>query len=100
MGDTTRLDIDGLYAQIERFRQLGVTFSSAAQQMTATAARYFGAWGNDEFGNRFAEGYVKNSEDTLNNVSTFAENIGLTADNVKKAVDYLVQTDQENANNT
>lgn len=100
MADKTSIDVEGTRAVIQRLQQLGLSFEQAAATMKDAASRYDGCWGNDEFGEAFAKSYVPNASQTLEYVATFANNIGLTADAVTKAVDALVKTDQANADRT
>lgn len=100
MADRTSIDIAGTQAVIQQLKQLGMSFEQAAATMKDAAARYDGCWGRDEFGEAFAKSYVPNSKQTLDNVSTLANNLGLTADAVTKAVDHLVETDKANADRT
>ncbi|MGW4210505.1 hypothetical protein ACWEIJ_21120 [Lentzea sp. NPDC004789] len=100
MANRTSIDIEGTRAVIARLQELGLSFGQAASTMKAAAARYDGCWGNDEFGEAFAKSYVDNAGKTLEYVTTLANNLGLTGDAVSKAVDKLVQTDENNAART
>jgi len=96
MAERTSIDMAGTQAVIQQLRQLGMSFEQAAATMKDAAARYDGCWGNDEFGEAFAKNYAPNAGKTIENVSTLANNLGLTADAVTKAVDNLVQVDEIN----
>lgn len=100
MADKTSIDVEGTRAVVQRLQQLGLSFEQAAATMKNAASRYDGCWGNDEFGAAFAKSYVENSQGTLKNLATFANNIGLTGEAVTKAVDVLVKTDKANADRT
>ncbi|MET8760009.1 hypothetical protein [Lentzea sp. NPDC004782] len=100
MANRTSIDIEGTRAVIARLQELGLSFGQAAATMKDAAARYDGCWGHDEFGEAFAKSYVDNSNKTLEYVTTLANNLGLTGDAVSKAVDKLVQTDENNAART
>jgi hypothetical protein len=100
MADRTSIDIAGTQAVIQQLKQLGMSFEQAASTMKDAAARYDGCWGNDEFGEAFAKSYAPNAAKSIEYVSTLANNLGLTADAVTKAVDHLVQTDKANADRT
>jgi hypothetical protein len=100
MADRTSIDIEGTRAVIARLQELGLNFEQAAATMKAAASRYVGCWGNDEFGEAFASAYLPNSTKTLEYVATLANNLGLTADAVTKAIDVLVQTDVAGASRT
>ncbi|WP_330277149.1 hypothetical protein OG205_16635 [Lentzea sp. NBC_00516] len=97
MADKTSIDVEGTREVVRRIQQLGMSFEQAAATMRDAACRYDGCWGSDEFGEAFAKGYGPNSKQTLENLASFANNIGLAGDAVVKAVDVLVQTDQSNA---
>lgn len=100
MANRTSIDIAGTQAVIQQLKQLGMSFEQAAATMKDAAARYDGCWGNDEFGQAFAKSYVPSAPKSIEYVSTLANNLGLTADAVSKAVDHLVQTDKANADRT
>lgn len=100
MVDKTSIDVEGTRAVVQRIQQLGLSFEQAAATMKDAASRYDGCWGNDEFGAAFAKSYGPNSKETLNNLASFAKNIGLAGEGVGKAVDVLVQTDKSNADRT
>lgn len=100
MADRTSIDIAGTQAVIQQLKQLGMSFEQAAATMKDAASRYDGCWGNDEFGEAFAKAYVPNAAKSIEYVSTLANNLGLTADAVTKAIDKLVQTDANNAART
>ena len=100
MVNRTSIDIGGTQAVVTRLRELGLSFEQATATMKAAAAQYHGCWGNDEFGEAFAKAYEENSNKTLAYLGTLADNLGLAAGAVTKAVDALVKTDENNAART
>ncbi|WP_216911543.1 hypothetical protein [Nocardia noduli] len=69
-GDDFRIDTDQVGAQAAKFGELAGELTTGLTDLVAGLSAIGDAWGEDEFGERFAANYVDKADDALTNIAT------------------------------
>lgn len=96
MSQITSLEIPEVNSVAGNIDAATARFSTAVAKMQRIAESLNGCWGDDEFGENFAETYLQHAEDTLAGGHLAVEGIGELAANLRKIAEMFATVDAEN----
>lgn len=97
MGEITRVDIPVVNGASARLDVIADQLESAVHSLKRQLEARNGCWGDDEFGKKFAQGYLPKAEDTLKNSDLTTESLATVAENLRMITTEFAKLDQYGA---